>query len=505
MVGSGSRWYGISGGGTSSVTAPPRTSLFARSRLPSSSTSRPSEISRCTYDRDSPVRSATNRSTRRTTSPSGTWSRRGPGVMDGGGVSMTDGSSRSSSSSSAASGSGASMPGASGSVAAASTASPTPTAGVSGISPEIRELREHRHREQEEDRRRDARVREVVREEPPRPDPHVHEVDDVAVIEAVEEVADGTAEQQPEGDGDEDPATRPPVVVDDQPRHREGHHREDRRRLRQQAEQDPRVPAVHEVQPVAEDRHRVTGLEVGDDPGLRELVEDDDHDRDSGEQHPSANGRPAPRRGMGFGRRRRRDVQVVVDDLVVHVGVPHPPRGLGQGVVQPVHAYVPPARWRAIVASPASSRTLAARASPGAAPRRRSSASVSAATPARYGSRAPSPGASIQSTILSSSSSPASLRRSWTARCSSRASPSARSSGVSAVSMTTTIPSWSATAAPARGAAWISPSPGASASPSRSPEPWGGISNRPSGAAAITAGIRGPSRFPTLGSRTFTR
>ena len=36
IVGSGSRWYGISAGGTSRVTAPPRSSEFARSRRPSS-------------------------------------------------------------------------------------------------------------------------------------------------------------------------------------------------------------------------------------------------------------------------------------------------------------------------------------------------------------------------------------------------------------------------------------------------------------------------------------
>ena len=75
------------------------------------------------------------------------------------------------------------------------------------------------------------------------------------------------------------------------------------------------------------------------------------------------------------------------------------------------------------------------------------SASVSAATAARCGSSAAGTGSSHRS-IRSSSSSPASRRRSWIARWSSRASPSARSSAVSSVSMTTTSPSSCATGGP---------------------------------------------------------
>ena len=78
----------------------------------------------------------------------------------------------------------------------------------------------------------------------------------------------------------------------------------------------------------------------------------------------------------------------------------------------------------------------------------------------RYGPRPRGRGPSTQSSIRSSSSSSASLRRSWIARWSSRASPSARSSGVRVVSMTTTRPSSWATAVPGRGVAWISTSSG---------------------------------------------
>ena len=67
---------------------------------------------------------------------------------------------------------------------------------------------------------------------------------------------------------------------------------------------------------------------------------------------------------------------------------------------------------------------------------------------------------STQSSIRSSRARPASLRRSWIARWSSRASPSARRSSVSWVSMTTTRPSSWATAVPGRGVARISTSSG---------------------------------------------
>ena len=79
-------------------------------------------------------------------------------------------------------------------------------------------------------------------------------------------------------------------------------------------------------------------------------------------------------------------------------------------------------------------------------------------------------GASIHSSIVASSDSSACLRRSWTARVSSRASPSARSSSVSMVSITTTMPSSWATAVPGRGVARISTSSAASSwPPSRTP------------------------------------
>ena len=85
-----------------------------------------------------------------------------------------------------------------------------------------------------------------------------------------------------------------------------------------------------------------------------------------------------------------------------------------------------------------------------------------------------SAGPSRKRRMRASSVSSACLRRSCTARVSSRASPSARSSGVSSVSMTTTMPSSWATAVPGRGVARISTSSGKRRTPPSStlPSSW---------------------------------
>ena len=99
----------------------------------------------------------------------------------------------------------------------------------------------------------------------------------------------------------------------------------------------------------------------------------------------------------------------------------------------------------------------------------------------------------------------ASLRRSWTARWSSRASPSARSSGVSVVSMIATRPVvvGDGRARPRRrldldlvGRERLA----GRGSPTRRR----GSRTAPSRAAAMTAGILGPSRLPTFGRSTLT-
>ena len=110
----------------------------------------------------------------------------------------------------------------------------------------------------------------------------------------------------------------------------------------------------------------------------------------------------------------------------------------------------------------------------GGAPTWMTSARMSAMTPRRCGSRrARTCGSeSSQTWIRASSASSAWRRRSWSARVSSRASPSARRSSVRLVSMTITMPSSAATAVPGRGVAWISTSSAASSWPASRTPPW---------------------------------
>ena len=68
-----------------------------------------------------------------------------------------------------------------------------------------------------------------------------------------------------------------------------------------------------------------------------------------------------------------------------------------------------------------------------------------------------------------------------------------------------TRPSSSATAVPGRGVAWISTSSAASVSPASVTEPSSWNVTAPSRAAAMTAGMAGPSRLPTFGSSGLTR
>ena len=140
--------------------------------------------------------------------------------------------------------------------------------------------------------------------------------------------------------------------------------------------------------------------------------------------------------------------------------VPASPRKIAQCALRPARvvaassatvspAYAPTGcRRNPMTTGPASSSTVERYgASVGGSPLSRSP-SVSAAISSRWPatSRGTRP---IHRSIRSSRASPASRRRSWMARWSSRASPSATSSGVSSVSMTTTRPwSW-ATAVPA--------------------------------------------------------
>ncbi len=179
-----------------------------------------------------------------------------------------------------------------------------------------------------------------------------------------------------------------------------------------------------------------------DDPGLGQLVDDDDDGRDPEEQQPGrATGRPR-RRARPAGR--RRGVAAAPARRLVQR------RCLRRSRIGPRHSL-------AVGADPAQGEPDR----PGVELDRRRRARPPAAGPARdrvgqrlggdaarYGASDRRAAASSQTSIRSSSSSSASRRRSWIARWSSRASPSARSSWVSSVSMTTTSPSSWATAVP---------------------------------------------------------
>ena len=139
-------------------------------------------------------------------------------------------------------------------------------------------------------------------------------------------------------------------------------------------------------------------------------------------------------------------------------------------------------------------------ASPRPAPRRRSRPGA-----ARGHARPPRRPSRSTARSRSSSASSACLRRSWIARVSSRASPSARSSGVSVVSMTTTTPSSCATAVPGRGVARISTSLGVSVTPPSVTLPSAWISTSLARAAAMICGTCAPYLRPITGSSGFTR
>src|SRR6185503_17493604 len=164
---------------------------------------------------------------------------------------------------------------------------------------------------------------------------------------------------------------------------------EEEGRVLEQAEQRPAVMRVDHADEVIDHRQALSlGRDQRYEYGLRELIDDEDGGGQRKEQRPART--VTPRR--------------------------------------PAHA----ARRRAIVTVSPPSRVTLDRVAPDGMSPDMSVARVSAATDGRWA--ATSGGApTTHSSIRSSSSRPASRRRSCTARAISRASPSARSSGVSAV------------------------------------------------------------------------
>src|SRR6266540_845141 len=341
--------------------------------------------------------------------------------------------------------------------------------------------------DQEEDRRADRRVGDIERVPAPAADAGVHEVHDVAQPQPVDEVADRAADEQAQSQRDEEVLAGPRLVPDDDAQHGQADQREQQGRALEHPEQRTLVVRQGDPDEVARDLHGTADLERAGthDPCLDELIDDQHRAAEAGKQAPAW---PVDRPGLSIAGGRRHGL----------------PRRLAT-LRHVVPAYPSSERRRRpTVTGPASRSTVAVVAPGGGEVRTTWPASVSVATAARCAST-PEVSPSTHRVIWSVSRSSASLRRSWIARCSSRASPSARSSGVSRVSMTTTRPSSWATAVPGRGVSWISTSSAARLSPASRTPPSASISTSPARAAAMTAGIAAPSFLPIRGKSGLTR
>src|SRR5689334_15131800 len=206
MSGAGARSSGAGGGTSSRSSVPGVTTVFARSASPPA-VSRPSEMSFCTKLRESPVASATYRSTR-PDGPSGTRITRTPGAT------------------------------------AAST--------IRLALPDPGERRDQRRTDQHHDRDADRGVGDVEGVPAEVADPDVDEVDDVTEAQPVGHVAERATEQQSERDRQVQAAADLAVVQHDQADHEERHDPEQHGVVPEEPEQRARILAVHEADPVAE-------------------------------------------------------------------------------------------------------------------------------------------------------------------------------------------------------------------------------------------------------------
>src|SRR4051812_22714252 len=281
--------------------------------------------------------------------------------------------------------------------------------------PEARQDREEGCADEEDDRQTDGRVRQVERVEAQISDPDVDEIDHVPDPKPVHEIADRAAEQKTECDRHVEAPSRSAMVRDDEADDGKGDDPEQHRVIAEQAEQGARVLAEDQANPITDELDDLARRDVRDQPGLGDLIDDDDRAGDREEDQPVSTGADRGRDDFAAGGH--------VRPCLRH---PDAPAGLTR-------------RRRAMETRPPPSSTSAVRASGGASPEART-ASVSATTPGRCAD-SPSATGSTHRSMRSSSCSWASRRSSWMARASSRASPSATSSGVSVVSRTTTSPS----------------------------------------------------------------
>src|SRR6476661_2759869 len=256
MSGAGASSIGTGGGTSRWTSVPAATIVFARIATPSA-VRRPSEINFCTWLRERPVASATNRSIR-PGGPSGTRSLRIPGAVAASGIGTLDGTAQ--------------------------------------------QVRQEGGDDQEQDRARDRGIGDVERVEPQVPESDIDPVDDVAESEAVGHVPQGSAEEQAERDRRERVATGAPVVPDDQRDHADRDEAEQERLVLEQAEQRTRVLRMDDPDEIAEHLAPFARPQDRGEPQLRELIDDDDRRRKADEQRPAS---PATIRRDVHARRRR--------------------------------------------------------------------------------------------------------------------------------------------------------------------------------------------------------
>ena len=339
----------------------------------------------------------------------------------------------------------------------------------------------------------DRGVRDVERVPAQVADAGVDEVDDVAEAQPVDEVAERAAEQQPEGDRQVAASARPGRGSRRSGRPRRSTPAPKSERLAaEQPEQAAVVLRVDEADEVADDVDRLARREDDDEPGLRELVEDDDRGGEPEEDRPRAAGRADAR------------------PMAAPPGAPsaatarsHAPRHAVPGpppAVARARSWHGPGRRGSTVARrsrrpdrrPARSREIR-------------SASVSRATAARCGSTAAGsavdpqldPGVEVEPGVLAEV-----LDRALELAGVALGAQLGRELGVDDDDEALVVGDGGA-----RAAAWPGSRPRRARASRRpaSTEPSAWISNAPSRAAAITAGIAAPSRLPIFGSSGLTR
>ena len=156
-------------------------------------------------------------------------------------------------------------------------------------------VRQHRHHAEG-----DGRIGDVERPEVPAAEDHVDEVDDGPERQAVDEVADGAAQNESQPHARQALVRRQPRCVE-----RDGHQGScrgqghDGRLVRevhrvQEAERRARVAHVHDVQQVRDDGDAVVDRNPGPHEQLGQLIERDDAGDEGEFEQEAARRRPAP-------------------------------------------------------------------------------------------------------------------------------------------------------------------------------------------------------------------